>query len=83
MAKVNDFDLHKIGSQLEAFKDEVRLLLNNGKAQFQVNTTIPTYAGHAGEITFYRSGTDGRLYLYMGSSWNVVALFTADASPLA
>lgn len=79
--KIPDFELGRSATpELNNFKDTVRDVLNFGKAQFQVVTTAPTFAGRNGEITIFRNGTDGRLYLFLGSSWNVVALFTADAS---
>ena len=84
MSKVTDVDLHRISDELEFFKDSVRDLLNNGKHQYKVieSTTAPSFAGHAGEGVFIRNGTDGRKYVYMGSSWNLVYIWTADGSSL-
>ena len=81
MGKLNDFDFGRgAHPELIEFKDEVRDLVNFGKFQFQVVSTAPTFAGRMGEVTFFRNGTDGRGYVYMGSSWNVFSTFTADAS---
>ena len=85
MARIPDADFHRISDELEFFKDQVRNLLNFGKQQYQVieATTAPVFAGHAGEGVFIRNGTDGRHYVYMGSSWNLVYSWTADASALS
>lgn len=81
MAKLPDFEFgREADDELVAFKDAVRDLFNFGKTQFQLVSTAPTFAGRNGEVTFFRNGTDGRLYVYNGSSWNVVASFTTDAS---
>ena len=82
MGKLADQDFSKLPIQVLQFKDDTRTLLNFGKAQFQVlvATTGPGFAGRAGEITFLHNGTDGRMYVYMGSSWNLSLSWTADGS---
>lgn len=80
MAKIDDYNFAKQPTEVVLFKEAVQSILNNGKAQFQVVSASPTFAGRPGELTVYRNGTDGRLYIYLGSSWNVALLFTADAS---
>lgn len=77
--KLDDYDFARLPSEVIDFKDDVRQLLNFGKAQFQVVATAPTFAGRAGEVTLLRNGTDGRLYVYMGTSWNLAVSWTADA----
>ena len=78
--RLDDFNFAKLPNELQGFKEDITSLLNNGKHQWQVVSTAPTFAGRAGEAVVMRSGTDGRLYIYLGSSWNVAVLFTADAS---
>ena len=80
--KLGDFEFARLPAVLTEFKDTVRELWNAGKFQFQVinASTAPTFAGRAGEQTFIRNGTDGRAYVYMGSSWNLAYTWTADAS---
>ena len=80
MAKLEDVSFSKLPPQLVEFKDNLLSLVNFGKFQFQLVSTVPTFSGRNGEVTFFRNGTDGRLYVYNGSSWNVVASFTTDAS---
>lgn len=80
MAKLDDINFSKFPQQLVEFKDNLLSLVNFGKFQFQLVSTVPTFAGRNGEVTFYRNGTDGRMYVYNGSSWNVVASFTTDGS---
>jgi hypothetical protein len=80
MGKLQDVNLAHLPQQLIEFKDDVLALVNFGKFQFQMVSVAPTFAGRNGEVTFFRSGTDGRMYVYMGSSWNVASSFTADAS---
>ena len=80
--KIGDSDFARLPTPLIEFKDTVRDLWNGGKFQFQViiASTGPTFAGRPGEMTFIRNGTDGRGYVYMGSSWNLAYTWTADAS---
>lgn len=80
MAKVEDFNFAKQSPEVVLFKDAVTFLVNQGKFQFQTVGAVPTFAGSKGEMTLYRNGTDGRLYIYMGTSWNVAATWTADAA---
>lgn len=80
MAKLKDYQFRAKDQELTDFKDDVRTIFNNGKAQFQVLPTVPVFAGLPGEISIYQNGTDGRLYIYMGTSWNLALLFTADAA---
>lgn len=84
MAKLQDYTLKGLPDEIVQFKDDVRQLINFGKYQPQVlsSSTAPTLAGRAGEFVWWRNGTDGRLYVYMGSSWNLVASWTADGSTL-
>lgn len=83
MSKLEDYDFGKqIPEDVSDFKDAVREIVNFGKYQFQLinATTAPTFAGREVEVTFVRNGTDGRMYVYMGTSWNLALLFTADAA---
>lgn len=80
VAKLDDPNFNKFPQQLVEFKDDILSLVNFGKFQFQVVTVAPTFAGRNGEVTIFRNGTDGRAYVFLGSSWNVMASFTADAS---
>ena len=83
MAKVHDQDFARLPQALVDFKDNVLEVLNFGKAQFQVVTTEPTFAGRAGECLIYRNLTSppvGRFYAYVGTSWNLVASFPADGA---
>lgn len=80
MARIDNYNFARQPNEVILFKEAVENIINFGKYQFQVVTIAPTYAGSNGEMVIYRSGTDGRLYVYLGSSWNVALLFTADAS---
>jgi hypothetical protein len=79
MAKLDDYEFRRQPQDLIDFKDDVRFLLNHGKAQFQfiVSSTAPGFAGNAGELAFVRNGTAGTLYCYSGYAWDAVALYTA------
>lgn len=78
--KIDDYNLAKQPVELQNFKDAVTAVINQGKHQWQTVTAVPTFAGNPGEGVVYRNGTDGRLYIYLGSSWNAALFWTADAS---
>ena len=80
MAKLDDYNFAKMPNEVILFKDAITSLLNLGKAQFQVVSVAPSFAGNPGEVTVYRSGTAGRGYIYLGTSWNLAFSFTADAA---
>ena len=81
--KIDDQEFGRdVPQSVKDFKDATLEVVNNGKFQFQFvsSSSAPTFAGRNGECTFINNGTDGRLYVFRGSAWNLVALFTVDAS---
>lgn len=56
------------------FLNEVYNLVNNGRYQLRVVSTVPTWTGEQGEHLLYVSGTVMRLYIYdiTNSAWRYV-----------
>lgn len=80
MSKIDDFAFRGESQDVIDFKDAVRDLLNFGKYQAQVVSSVPNWTGRAGEHVWYVDGTDGRLYLAAVDNkvaWTQVLTFTA------
>lgn len=81
MSKIEDYEFSNLPSDVGLFKDDVRDLVNNGKFQFQVGTSTPTFKGNRGEMYLLLNGTQSALYVNMGNNsvWSVAAIFTASS----
>ena len=58
--------------------DDMRTLLNFGKYQQQVVTTIPTWKASNGEQVLFLDSTGGRLYVNVSdntATWKIAAAF--------
>ena len=51
------------------FIDFVSLILNDGRYQARVVTTIPNWTGGEGEVILYSAGTVQRIYYYLNGTW--------------
>ena len=82
MAKVDDYEFKRLPQQLIDFKDDVRILLNNGKyqSQFITATTAPNFAGNAGESVFVLNAASGEWYVFSGFAWDLAAVWTATTA---
>ena len=69
MSKLSDFQFMN-DIQLQSFKDEVRNILNFGKYQKQVVTTVPSWSANLGEEVLLRPTSGGTTnYFYAGTAW--------------
>lgn len=77
--KIDDYPFKRLPQDVIDFKDQVTLLLNNGKYSNQVVATVPTWTARDGEAVFFLN-TSGvkRWYFYLNSSWQAVQ-FTDEA----
>ncbi len=64
------------------FKSAVTQLLNFGRYQMRIITSVPTHTGDAGEHSLYISGNTKRMYFYdpTNSTWNYLIPMVATAS---
>ena len=79
MSKIDDVELRGSSQELIDFKDNVQELLNFGKYQAQVVSSVPTYLGRRGEHVWYVSGATGRLYVATSdnsTSWTLALSFS-------
>lgn len=60
--------------ELREFVDRTQQIINLGRYQLRVIEGIPGWTGDEGEMVAYSSGGVYRLYIYINSSWRVVAL---------
>jgi len=60
--------------ELREFVESVRQIVNNGRYQARIVTSVPDWVGDEGEIVAYSTGGVYRLYIYLSSGWRVVAL---------
>ena len=57
-------------TELREFVDKVRELLNYGKYQYSVTTSLPGWVGLTGEQVLYRPTSGGTTqYVYLGTAW--------------
>ncbi len=45
--------------------------LTNGKYNFDVKTSVPTWTGKEGDAVVYSSGGTYRIYIYLADAWRV------------
>lgn len=78
--KANDYSLSMLPLEAVELLDDMKSILNFGKYQFPVVSTVPNWKGRAGEQVIYLSGSTGRFYVctsdQSSSSWSIVASFT-------
>ena len=75
--KLQDFDFSNKLRQETTFLDlvsELRNILNLGRYQMRVVTSVPDWTGEGGEHLLYISGTVRRLYWYddTNSTWQFI-----------
>lgn len=70
MAKVSPYSLSSVSAELENFRDEVTTLLNYGKYQVPMVTSLPNWAGAIGEEVIYEPSSAGHTsYRYINTAW--------------
>lgn len=68
MSKVNSYFFSD--PELNAFKDEVSDILNFGKYQEQLISSLPNWSARPGEQVLYTPASGGTTnYFYKGSAW--------------
>jgi len=60
--KINTYDVHELPQEAIDNLEDVRTLLNFGKYQPQVVSTIPTFNGRQGEFVIVFQGNTGAFY---------------------
>ncbi len=76
--KLGDYDFKEAEQEVQDFKNDVLTLLNFGKYQKQVVSSVPTWRGLRGEEVYLMNGTTGILYTCTSdntATWRVVSTF--------
>ena len=71
--KANDPLIRIKDPELLDWVDRISLILNSGKYEFPITTTVPTQQANNGEQFVYTASTgstDRRFYVYIGGQWN-------------
>lgn len=82
LAKLQDYEFKGLPQDVIDHKDDINEIINFGTYQFPLinSSTAPTHSAGEVQLCFIRNGTAGTMYGFIGSSWNVMLIFTADAS---
>ena len=68
MGRIDDFVFKD--REMDDFKNEVRELINFGKYQIPIVTTLPNWAAKPGEFVLFQPASGGTTwYVYYGSAW--------------
>lgn len=59
----------KVGAEFDDFLEDIGLLLNFGKYQYQVVTAPPAWKAENGEAVLFTSANTMRWYFYLGGQW--------------
>ena len=74
--QVADVEIKDKDPELNDFIDNVQQILNNGKYQFNVVDSVPTYVGDQGESTIVAgnpaSPSTQQIYTYVNGQWNYI-----------
>ena len=76
--KIPSVEIRTKDAELVDWMDNTASLLNNGRYQYRVLSTIPDWTANEGEAVLYHSGSDRRLYIYMGGQWCYAAWITTS-----
>jgi hypothetical protein len=77
--KLGEYEFRQVPGEVIDFKNDTITLLNYGKYQPQVLTSVPNWKGNRGEFCWVVSTTTAALYAYMataGTTWSRVVGFT-------
>lgn len=61
--KINSYDVHELPQEAIDLMEDIRTLLNFGKYQRQITTSIPTWVGRQGEEVMVFASGSGTLYM--------------------
>lgn len=78
IAKLQDYSLALIPQEVADMLDDTRNIVNYGKFQFPVVTTLPNWTGRLGEFAVYASATTWSLMMCTSDQttrWAAMALF--------
>lgn len=68
--KIPDIELQKLRDPgLFEFMDFVRIVINDGRYQFRLVVTEPTWTGIEGEAVIYSAGDERAMYVYIDNQW--------------
>jgi hypothetical protein len=70
--KIDEFEVRGAPQDLIDFKDQVTILLNNGKYSSIVVGTPPTWTARNGEFVFFDSSSVLRVYFYNNNTWGFI-----------
>lgn len=78
MAKLQDYELRRLGQQCVDFFDDMQGIVNYGKYAFPIVSAVPAWTADNGEMAFYDGVAVGtlaakRIYVRLSSSWEVFA----------
>ena len=76
--KLSDYDLTGSPQELIDAVDDIRTIINFGKYNPQVVTSVPTWIAPRGENVLFLDSTGGRLYYNVSdntATWKIVAAF--------
>jgi hypothetical protein len=83
---VADVEIKDKDPELNDFIDNVQQILNNGKYQFNVVDSVPTYVGDQGETTIVAGNPSSpntqQLYTYANGQWNYISFGQSGAVQL-
>ena len=83
MAKLQDYEIRRLGQSLVDFKDDIRDLVNFGKMQFPITNSVPGWKTNDGEMAFYTATavTDRRIYVGLDSGWSLFSQVFGTGNP--
>lgn len=68
--KLPGYNFGDISEELEAWRELVTVILNNGKYQYPTVTSAPTWNGNKGEAVFVMPSSGGTTYYVMrNTAW--------------
>lgn len=72
--KVDEYQMRGAIQDIIDFKDQVTLIMNNGRYSNLVVSTPPTWKARQGEAVFYLDSANNvrRWYFYLNNAWNAV-----------
>lgn len=80
MGKIDDYDHRGLPQETVDNLDDLNSIINNGKYQFTVVSTFPTWNGRRGETAIYIAGGSGSMLVATSDSssadWSVVSTFS-------
>ena len=68
--RLDDYDLSKLGTEAENFKEDISAIINFGKYSIPLVVSPPSWAARPGEFVLYTPASGGTTqYFYKDSAW--------------